>query len=34
MSLGPLAWKEARERIQNLLSVDNSTLQDEATKLK
>lgn len=30
MALGPPEWKEARERLQNLLSEDEPTLRDNA----
>lgn len=29
MSLEPKAWKEARVRLQDLLSVNNTTLQND-----
>lgn len=34
MALTPKAWKEARETIQNLLSVQNSTLQTPEFRAK
>ena len=30
MSLGPKAWSEARKRIQDLLSIDNQTIQQDS----